>query len=118
MYIAICNLAHKSKSIYLYIYIQHKNQTSCEHVARGFWAIIFSHLVQKRAGNHVVLPEASAGGQSLCLNRWNGMVPATDSLDHRDGACYLPCGLHAMNIVMHVDVHSLLVPPSALLKHA
>ena len=29
----------------------------------------------------------------LCLNGHNGGGPATDSLDHRNGACYLPCSL-------------------------
>ena len=56
---------------------------------------------------HVVVDEVCA------LNRWYGMSPACDSLDHRAEACYLPCSLHTMNFIMPLVCASLLDPPSA-----
>ena len=38
--------------------------------------------------------------------------PATDSLDHRARACYLPCGLHMMNFIVPLAcTHSRFPPP-------
>ena len=40
------------------------------------------------------------------------MGPACDSLDHRAGACYLPCSLRTMNFVMPLAcAHSWFPPP-------
>ena len=44
------------------------------------------------------------------------MVPATDSLDLRARACYLSYGLSYDELHHAVGVHSLSVPPSALLN--
>ena len=44
-------------------------------------------------GFDVVLLKAGGHRQGLCLNRWNGVGPATVSLDHRARACYLLYGL-------------------------
>ena len=63
------------------------------HIAGGFWAGILSHPVHKRTGWDLVSPEASSHGQGVCLNRQNGVGPATDSLGHRARACYIPCSL-------------------------
>ena len=46
------------------------------------------------------------------LNRWYGMGPVCDSLDHRARACYLPCSLSYDELRHTVSMHSLLVPPS------
>ena len=40
------------------------------------------------------------------------MVPACDILDHRAGACYLPCGLLYNELCHTIGVHSLSIPPS------
>ena len=38
-------------------------------------------------------PKQVVVDKAWCLNRQNGADPATESLDHRARACYLPCGL-------------------------
>ena len=52
----------------------------------------------------------------MCLNRQNGVGPATDSLDHRAGAYYLPHSLLYNELCHAVGVLSLSVPPSTLLN--
>ena len=73
----------------------------------------FSTILHGRgAGHDVVSPEANGRGQGVCLNRQNSMGQATDSLDHRARACYLPCGLCKMNFVMPLAyTHSWFPPP-------
>ena len=39
----------------------------------------------------------------------------TDSLNHRAGVCYLPCGFLYDELCHAVGMHSLLVPPSTFL---
>ena len=68
--------------------------------------------VGKALGFDVVSLEAGGHGQGLCLNRWNGMGPATDSLDHRAGVCYLLCSLWYNELQHAINMHSLSVPPS------
>ena len=83
-------------------------------VAGGFWAVILYRPVQERRwASDAVLPKADGRGRGMCLNRQNSMVPETDSLDHRAGACYLPCVILYDELRDAVHVHSLSVPPSA-----
>ena len=64
-------------------------------------------------GFDVVSLKAGGRGRGLYLNRQNSTGPATDSLDHRAGACYLPCGLSYDELRRAIGMHSLSVPPSA-----
>ena len=82
----------------------------------GFELSSSTVLCKRGAGHDVVSPEASGHGQGVCLNRWNGMGPAIDNLDHRARACYLPCGLPYDELIHAIGVHSLLVPHSTLLN--
>ena len=87
---------------------------------KGF-GLSSSPILNKRgAGCDVVLPKASGYGQGWCLNRCNSMGPATDSLDHRARACYLPSHGFSYNKYCHARQYALTLgsPPSALLKYA
>ena len=78
----------------------------------GFGLSSSTVLRGRGTGHDMVLPVVGGCGQGLCLNRQNGMGPATDSLDHRAGACYLPCGLLYNKICCAVGVlHSRFPPP-------
>ena len=81
------------------------------HIAGGFWAVILTRPAWARCwasvwscSKHVVVDKVCA------LNRWYGMGPAYDSLDHRVRVCYLPRSLHTMNFVMPLACTALLVP--------
>ena len=64
-------------------------------------------------GFDVVSLKAGGCGQGLCLNRWNGMGQATDSLEHRAGVYYLPHCLLYDELSRTIGMHSFSVPPSA-----
>ena len=56
--------------------------------------------------------KAGGCGQGVCLNRRYGVSPECDSLDHRLGACYLPCGLLYHELCCAVGMpHSRFPPP-------
>ena len=63
-------------------------------------------------GFDVVSLKAGGRGLGLCLNRRNNAGPATDSLEHRAGVCYLPRGLLYNELCHVISVNSLSVPPS------
>ena len=62
------------------------------------------------------MPKASGRGQGVCLNKQNSVGPATDSLDHKARACYLPHGLLYNELLHTISMYSLLVPLSTLLN--
>ena len=84
------------------------------YVLQEGFGLSSSTVLHGRSTVHdVVSPKASGRGQVVCLNRQNSMGPATDSLDHRAGACYLLCDLLYNELHCAIGVQSLSVPPSA-----
>ena len=63
-------------------------------------------------GFDVVSSKAGGCRRGLCLNRWNGAGPTTDSIDHRARACYFAHGFLYDELHCAVGMHSLSVPPS------
>ena len=62
-------------------------------VSGGFWAVIFSWAAWKRMGGIWSRPKQVVMEEVVAYHRHSIVGPETDSLDHRDGACYLSCGL-------------------------
>ena len=79
----------------------------------GFGLLSSPVLRRQGAGRDVVSSKQVVADEVCTLNRWYGAGPATDSLDHRAGTCYLPHGLSYDELRHAIGVHSLSVPPSA-----
>ena len=84
------------------------------HLLQEGFGLSSSPVLRGQGAGHDVIPfEAGLRTRFVPKQVVQRAGPACDSLDHRAGACYLPCSLRTMNFVMPSAFASLLVPPSA-----